>query len=144
MLAKFCSLEWKDSSTEFITRKPGEKKPTTTCKEYKRNADGSVVYMVTKPNAYLLTLKKEDGSVVTEDVYGVIKFYNRKVRITKNFRAKFEAFMSTRSYSVDDNSFIRGLYNGVEDFFREYKWFFGQKKRRKTSFFVLYFVLFLL
>ena len=59
MLANFYSLEWKDSSTEFISRKPGEKKPTTTCKEYKRNPDGSVVYMVTKPNVYLLTLKKE-------------------------------------------------------------------------------------
>lgn len=121
MLANFCSLEWKDSSTDFITRKPGEKKPTTTCKEFKRNPDGSIVYMVTKPNIYLLTLKKEDGTLVSEDVYSVIKHYNRKVRITKNFRTKFEAFMRTISYSVDDNGFIRGIYDGVEDFFRDYQ-----------------------
>ena len=121
MIANFCSLEWKDSSTEFILRKPGEKKPTTTCKEYKRNPDGSVVYMVTKPNVYLLTLKKEDGSLVSEDVYGVIKYYNRKVRITKNFRTKFESFMRTRSYSIDNTGFIRGIYDSVEVFLRDYK-----------------------
>lgn len=121
MLAKFCSLEWKDSSTEFITRKPGEKKPTTTCKVYKRNPDNSIVYMVNKPNVYLLTLKKKDGTFVSEDIYGVIKYNNHRMRITKNFRAKFEAFMSARSYSVDDNGFIRGIYDGVEDFFRNYK-----------------------
>lgn len=121
MLANFYSLEWKDSSTEFISRKPGEKKPTTICKEYKRNPDGSVVYMVTKPNVYLLTLKKEDGSLVSEDVYGVIKYYNRKVRITKNFRTKFESFMRTRSYSIDNTGFIRGIYDSVEVFLRDYK-----------------------
>lgn len=121
MIAKFCSLEWKKSDVEFITRKPGEKKPTTTCKEYKRNADGSVVYMVTKPNEYVLTLQTEDGKQVSQDVYGVIKYYNHNVRITKNFRAKFESFMRTRNYSVDDNGFIRGIYDGVEAFLRDYK-----------------------
>ena len=134
MLANFCSLEWKDSSTEFITRKPDEKKPTTTCKVYKRNPDGSVVYMVNKPNVYLLTLKKEDGTHVHEDVYGVIKYYNRNVRITKKFREKFEAFMSTRSYSVDNTGFIQGIYDGVQDFFRDYKWYSRQKTGQKPLF----------
>ena len=120
MRANFCSLKWNNSGgVNFVTRKPGEKKPTTTCKEYKRNPDGSIVYMVPKSNEYILTLRKEDGTFVTEDIYGVIKYYNRKVRITKNFREKFEAFMRMQSYSIDDKGFIRGIYDSVEKFFRE-------------------------
>jgi hypothetical protein len=119
MCAKFCSLKWNNSGgANFVTVKPGEKKPTTTCKEYKRNADGSITYMVPKSNEYVLTIQKEDGSFISEDIYGVIKYYARTVRITKNFRIKFEDFMRQQSYSIDDNGFIRGVYDSVEKFFR--------------------------
>ena len=121
MRANFYSLQWeKSGGVEFITRKPREKKPTTTCKEYKRNADGSIVYMVTKANQYILTLQKEDGSFVSENIYRILKYYNRNVRITKNFREKFEAHMRIQRYSVDNNGFISGVYNSVEEFFRQY------------------------
>lgn len=120
MIAKFCSLEWKKSDIEFVLRKLGEKKPTTTCKEYKRNTDGSIVYMVTKANEYVLTITAENGQKFSEDVYGVIKYYNHNVRITKNFRIKFENFMRTRNYTVDNNGFIRGIYDSVEVFLRDY------------------------
>lgn len=121
MIAFFSSMEWKKSDKpDFITRKPGEKKPTTTCKEFKRNLDGSIVYMVPKKSEYLLILRVEDGTVVAEDVYGVIKYYNPTVRITKKFREKFESFMSTREYNIE-NGFIYGLYSSVEVFFQMYK-----------------------
>ena len=76
--------------------------------------------MVPKKSEYLLILKEEDGTVVSEDVYGVIKYYNPTVRITKKFREKFENFMRTREYSVE-NGFIYGVYNSVEAFFQMYK-----------------------
>lgn len=121
MIASFCSMEWKKSGKpDFITRKPGEKKTTTTCKEFKRNSDGSIVYMVPKKSEYLLILKVEDGTVVSEDVYGVIKYYNPTVRITPKFREKFENFMRTREYSIE-NGFVYGVYNSVESFFQTYK-----------------------
>ena len=120
-VAKFCSLEWiTGNNAEFITRKPGEKKPTAASKEYRRNPDGTIVYMVPKPAIYRLTLRKEDGTLISEDVYGIIKYYKHNVRITKNFRAKFEEFMSTRCYCVEDNGFIKGVYDGVEEFLRCY------------------------
>lgn len=119
MIAKFYSLEWKKSDVEFIVRKPGERKPTGTCKEIKRNGDGSIVFMIPKRNQYILTVKTENGNFFSEDVYGVIKYYNHDVRITKNFRASFESFMRTREYIVEDNGFIRGIYNGVEEFIRK-------------------------
>ena len=120
MRADFCSLKWDNSGgVEFVTKKAGEKKPTTTCKEYKRNADGSITYMVPKSNKYILTLTKEDSTTVTEDIYGVIKYFKRNIRITKKFREKFEAFMRTRSYSIDSKGMIRGIYNSVEEFFRQ-------------------------
>lgn len=121
MHATFYSLEWKKSGdAEFITRKPNEEKPTGTCKVYKHNEDGSVVYMITKKGQYILTLQTADGKFVYEDIYGIIKYYKYNVRITKNFRERFEAFMRTREFSVDDDTgFIRGLYgdNGIQAFF---------------------------
>ncbi len=120
MIANFCSLEWKKSDTEFVVRAPGEKKPSGYCKEFKRNPDGSTVYMIPKNNVYILTLKTEDGNLVSEDVYGVIKYYKHDVRITKNFRERFEAFMRTRKYEVESNGFIRGIYDGTQEFFESY------------------------
>lgn len=121
MLATFYSLEWKKSDVEFITRMPKEKKPSGFCKEYKRNEDGSIVYMVPKRNQYILTLQTEDGNLVSEDIYGIIKDAKFDVRITKNFRIRFEDFMRTREFSVEERTgFIRGLYgdNGIKSFFK--------------------------
>ena len=120
MHAYFCSLQWDNSGgVEFVTSKVGEKKPSTTCKEYKRNANGSITYIVPKTNKYILTLTKEDGTTVSEDIYGVIKHFKHNVRITKKFREKFEAFMRTRSFSIDSKGMILGIYNSVEEFFRQ-------------------------
>ena len=122
MVATFYSMEWKKSDKpDFITRKPGEKKPTSNCKEFKRNSDGSIVYMIPKKSEYILILQAVDGTIVSEDVYGVIKYYNPNVRITKKFRENFERFMRTREYSIDEKGMIRGIYNSVEVFFQIYK-----------------------
>ena len=116
MIAKFYSLEWKKSDVEFIVRNPGEKKPAGFCKEFKHNDDGTIVYMVPKKNQYILTLETENGDFVSEDVYGVIKYYKHDVRITKRFREKYKSFMRTRNYQVEANGFIRGIYDGTEEF----------------------------
>ena len=116
MVAKFYSLEWKKSDVEFIVRNPGEKKPSGYCQEFKRNADGSIVYMIPQKNMYILTLQTEDGKLVSDDVYGVIKYYNPNIRITKSFRKRYENFMRTQEYEVESNGFIRGIYNSTEAF----------------------------
>lgn len=116
MLARFYSLEWKKSDVEFIVRSVKEKKPSGYCKEFKRNADGSIVYMIPKKNMYILTLLTEDGNLVSDDVYGVIKYYNPSARITKTFRERYESFMRTQEYEVDSNGSIKGIYNSTEAF----------------------------
>ncbi len=147
MCANFYSLKWnKSGGAKFVTTKPGEKKPTTTCKEYKRNPDGSITYMVPVSNEYILTIQKDDGSLISEDIYGVIKYFARTVRITQNFRTKFEDFMRQQSYSVDNNGFIRGVYDSVEKYFRYQNNNWRTKKRFITSFFVvciLYFIFYI-
>ena len=119
MVAKFYSLEWKKSDVEFIVWKPGEKKPAGFCKEFKRNADGTIVYMIPQKNMYILTLQTKNGNFVSEDIYGVIKYYKDNVRITKNFRKQYESFMSTREYEVEATGFIRGIYDGTKEFFEK-------------------------
>lgn len=122
MHATFYSLEWKKGGdAEFITRKPKEKKPSSQCKIYKRNEDGSIVYMLPKKSQYILTLQLEDGTFVSEDIYDTIKDANYEVRITKNFRTRFEAFMRTKEFRVEKRTgFIFGIYgdNGIKAFFQ--------------------------
>lgn len=117
MKAEFCSLEWKKSENEFVERKVGEKAPSGFVKEIRRDAL-KVVYMIPGKNQYILTVKAEDGKLYEEDVYGIIKYYDSSVRITKNFRIKFEAFMAMQQYVVDERNFIRNLYPSVESFIK--------------------------
>ena len=116
MIAFFCSLEWKKSSNEFIEQKPHEKKPSGFSKVVKRKPDGTTVYLVPKKSSYILTVKGEDGKTYTEDVYGIIKYYNSKVRITSTFRSSFEEHMRMQNYSIDKFGCIAGLYRIIEDY----------------------------
>ena len=117
MDAGFYSLEWKKSENGFVERKVGEKKPSGFVKEVRRYED-KVVYLVPGKTEYILTVKAEDGKLYTEDVYGIIKYYSRDVRITKNFRTKFENFMRAQRYTVDNHGFIKNVYNSIETFLK--------------------------
>lgn len=117
MIAEFYSLERKKGENGFVERKVGEKKPSGFAKEIRRYED-KVVYMVPGKTQYILTVKAEDGTLYTEDVYGIIKYYSRDVRITKNFRTKFENFMRAQQYTVDDHGFIKNVYNSIETFLK--------------------------
>lgn len=119
MVAVFCSLEWKKSETEFVERKPKEKKPSGFVKEIKRKPDGTIVYMIPPRNQYILTVKADDGRYYTEDVYGIIKYYDENVRITKNFRIKFEQYMRTMEYSIDERGIMVGIYKTIRAFVLE-------------------------
>ena len=103
--ATFYSLEWKKTgNAEFITRKAKEPKPTSTCKVYKQNEDGSVVYMVTKSNQYILTLKTAAGKLVSEDIFSVIK---DAYRIVSHDSAPLSASPRS-SVNVSKNSCVLG------------------------------------
>ena len=116
MIATFCSLEWKQSNNVFIEQKPNQRKPSGVSKLVKRKPDGTLVYLVPKKNTYILSVQAEGGNIYTEDVYGIIKYYNSKARITKNFRSKFEDYMKVQSYSIDKFGCIEGLYRTIETF----------------------------
>ena len=103
-------------STEFW-----RKKPSSNCTVFKQNNNGTIVYIIPQKSQYILTLKTENGNFVSEDIYGILKYYNPKVRITKIFRERYENFMSTREYYIEDNNFIRGLYESTEEFFLNYR-----------------------
>lgn len=118
MNAEFYSLEWKKGENGFVERKVGEKKPSGFVKEIRRYED-KVVYLVPKKTEYILTVRTEDGKFYTEDVYGIIKYYTDNVRITKNFRIKFENFMRMQRYAVDNTGFIKNVYSSVEAFLSE-------------------------
>lgn len=117
MFAIFYSLEWKKSEANFIEQKATQRKPSGYAKEIRRYED-KVVYMIPEKNQYILTVQAENGQLYSEDVYGIIKYYKRNVRITKNFRIKFEDFMRTQDYSIDNHGCIQKLYLSIETFLK--------------------------
>lgn len=118
MRAVFHSLEWEKSSTVLIERKPNERKPVGAIKKVGTNYDGTQVYLVPQKSKYILSVKGEDGKMYREDLYGIIKYYNPKVRITKTFRADLEEYLKNQSYTVNRSGIIDGLYRLVENFFK--------------------------
>lgn len=132
MLAQFYSLEWKKGEPKYVWLKESEKKPSSLEKIVKRK-DGNVCYVVPVKNQYIITVRAENGKFYQEDVYGIIKYFSENVRITKNFRIRFEAYMSKVTYSVNEHGFIYGLYKLVEDFLNV--WLKLKKKRCQNLFF---------
>lgn len=118
MRAVFHSLEWEKSSTVLIERKPNERKPVGAIKKVGTNYDGTQVYLVPQKSKYILSVKGVDGTMYREDLYGIIKYYNPKVRITKTFRADLEEYLKNQSYTVNRSGIIDGLYRLVEEFLK--------------------------
>ena len=118
MHAFFCSLEWEKGGTVLVKRKPNEKNPLGFIKFIGTNSDGTRVYLVPEKSTYIISVKGEDGRIYSEDLYGIIKYYNSKVRITKNFRADLEKYMRKQNYTVNHAGVIDGLYRLVEEFLK--------------------------
>lgn len=117
MQAIFHSLEWEKSSTVLIERKPNERKPVGAIKKVGTNYDGTQVYLVPQKSKYILSVKGEDGTMYREDLYGIIKYYNQSIRITKKFREEMEKYLKTQNYTINHGE-IDGLYRLVENFFK--------------------------
>ena len=118
MRAVFHSLEWEKSSNVLVKRKPNERKPIGAIKKVGTEYDGTQVYLVPQKSKYILTVKAEDAKTYSEDLYGIIKYYNPKVRITKTFRADLEEYLKNQSYTVNRSGIIDGLYRLVEEFLK--------------------------
>lgn len=117
MRAVFHSLEWEKSSTVLIERKPNERKPVGAIKKVGTNYDGTQVYLVPQKSKYILSVKGEDAKTYSEDLYGIIKYYNQSIRITKKFREEMEKYLKTQNYTINHGE-IDGLYRLVENFFK--------------------------
>ena len=114
MKAKYVSLLWNQAGTGIVERKVGEKAPRGVIKVLRQDKK-TVAYLVPTRATLMLTAKDEAGKVYEEDVYGVLKYYNQKVRVTINLRKRLEEHL--REYPLEvDGKFFTNLYPCIREF----------------------------
>ena len=93
MRAVFILLSGKRAALCLSSGSQNERKPVGAIKKVGTNSDGTQVYLVPQKSKYILSVKGEDAKTYSEDLYGIIKYYNPKVRINQNLRADLEEYL---------------------------------------------------
>ena len=114
MKAEYVSLLWNQAGTEIVERKIGEKAPRGVIKVLGQNKK-TVSYLVPVKATLMLTAKDKEGTIYEEDVYGLLKYYNQKVRVTVNLRKKLEEHFKEYPLEVNGKFFIN-LYPCIREF----------------------------